>query len=43
MDEVYLAFIQSVKEEEQKIVHVVPKKTETECDMEKAYHKDMLE
>ena len=42
MDEAYLAFIRPVKDEEQKIVPIVPKKTETGCDVEKAYHKDML-
>ena len=43
VDEAYLAFIQPVKDEEKRIVPVVPKKTETGCDVEKAYHKDMLE
>ena len=42
MDEVSLVFIRPVKDEEQKIVAVVPEKTETEYDMEEAYHKDML-
>ena len=43
MDEAYLAFIRLVQDEEKRIVPVVPKKTETGCDVEKAYHKDMPE
>ena len=43
MDEAYLAFIRPVQDEEKKIVPVVPEKTETGCDVEKAYHKDMPE
>ena len=39
----YLAFIRPVKGEEKRIVLVVPEKTETGCDVEKAYHKDMQE
>ena len=41
VDEAYLAFIRPVKDEEKRIVPVVPEKTETGCDVEKAYHKDM--
>ena len=37
----YLAFIRPVKDEEKRIVPVVLEKTETGCDVEKAYHKDM--
>ena len=43
VDEAYLAFIWPVKDEEQKIVPIVLEKTETGCDVEKAYHKDMPE
>ena len=43
MDEAYLAFIRPVKDEEKRIVLVVPEKTETGCDVKKAYHKDILE
>ena len=43
VDQVYLAFIQPVKDEEQKIVPVVPEKMKTGCDVEKAYCKDMPE
>ena len=43
MDKAYLAFIRLVKDEKKKIVPVVPEKTETGCDMEKACHKDMPE
>ena len=41
MDEAYLVFIRSIKDEELKIVPAVPEKTEMGCDVEKAYHKDM--
>ena len=43
MDEAYLAFIRPVQDEEKRIVPIVLEKTETVCDVEKAYHKDMLE
>ena len=43
VDEAYLAFIRPVQDEEKKIVPVVLEKTETGCDMEKAYNKDMPE
>ena len=43
VDEVYLAFIRPVKDEEKRIVPVVPENMETGCDVEKAYHKDMPE
>ena len=43
VDQAYLAFIQLVHDEEKRIVPVVPEKTETGCDVEKAYHKDMPE
>ena len=43
VDEAYLAFIQLAKDEECKIVPIVPEKAETGCDVEKAYHKDMPE
>ena len=43
VDEAYLAFIRQVKDEVKRIVPVVPEKTEMGCDVEKAYHKDMLE
>ena len=42
VDQAYLAFIRPVHDEEE-IVPVVPEKTETGCDVEKAYHKDMPE
>ena len=41
VDEAYLAFIRPVKDEEKRIVPVVPEKTEIGCGVEKAYHKDM--
>ena len=43
VDKAYLAFIWLVKSEEQKIVPIVLKKTETGCDVEKAYYKGMPE
>ena len=43
MDEAYLAFIRPVKDEEKRIVPVILEKTKMGCDMEKAYHKDILE
>ena len=42
VDQAYLAFIRPVHDEKE-IVLVVPEKTETGCDVEKAYHKDMPE
>ena len=42
-NDVYLAFIRPVQDEEKRIVPIVPEKTETGCDVEKAYHKDMPE
>ena len=41
VDEAHLAFIRPVNDEEKKTVPVVPENTETGCDMEKAYYKDM--
>ena len=38
-----MAFIRPVKNEEKRIVPVVPEKTETGYDVEKAYHKDIPE
>ena len=43
VDEAYLAFIRPIKNEEKRIVPIVPEKTETGCDVEKAYQKDMPE
>ena len=43
MDEACLAFIRPVKDEEQKVVPVVPEKMDTGCDVERAYHKDIPE
>ena len=43
VDKAYFAFIPPVKDEEKRIVPIVPEKTKTGWDMEKAYHKDMLE
>ena len=43
MDEAYLAFIRPVKDEEKRIVLAILEKTETRCDMEKAYHKEIPE
>ena len=37
----YLAFLRLAKDEERKIVLVVPEKMEAGCNVEKAYHKDM--
>ena len=42
VEQAYLAFIRPVHDKEE-IVPVVPEKTETGCDVEKAYHKDMPE
>ena len=42
VDQAYLGFIRLVTDEkEQKIVPVVPEKTATGCDVEKAFHEDM--
>ena len=42
VDQAYLGFIRLVKDErEEKIVPVVPEKTATGCDVEKAFHEDM--
>ena len=43
VDEVYLAFIRPVQDEEKRIVLVVPEKAEMGCDVEKAYQKDVAE
>ena len=44
MDQAYLGFIRLVKDgKEQKIVHMIPEKTATRCDVEKAFHEDMPE
>ena len=43
MDQAYLGFVRLVKDEKKEIVPVVPEKTATGCDMEKAIHKDMPE
>ena len=41
MDEAYLAFIWPIKDEEQKVMFVVPEKSAMGCDVE--MHKDMPE
>ena len=43
VDGAYLASIQLVKDEEKRVVLVVPERMETRCDVEKVYHKDMPE
>ena len=43
VDEAYLASIRPVEDEEKRIVPIVLEKTETGCDVENTYHKDMPE